>query len=463
MRLLRQLFEKLTDLSTGNAYDFTFDLRDNCYAVSTDHNGVLSIVSVEYSVFGGYKTSPIIPDDDAIDIALSIYRRSAANPTRYPLCSEHYKATVYDNGNNKRLRVTKGNGRPFSPLRRVAALASCIFVTACVLYVLALVLIYGLKPIFMHHLPGDAESTLDFWIVIFLFAAAFSAFVSTKVSTINFYTLGVFAPCFIMEVIHNMDIEYSPHLSNIAIVSLIIGGLYFIYTGVYNKFFLKNIGRFFFKICVLSLAVSCIFCIAASTKSDDDSNTDYIELRETVSAEYDDATTALVYESWDKLPDDRRLDILQKVAAYEAVFTLGIPIPRVVSTKLKSDELGISDHISNTIQISAEHIAQNDVYYVVRTLLHELRHMWQYKASQFIRDLSPEITEKYRDFHMIREFVEYDRNLYNYISPEQDKVKYYNQTVESDSRRWASEHMKENYYFIKEPDEEIISPQNSIE
>ncbi len=456
-----RLFEIITDIIRGflpqSKYDFTFELNDDRYGAYTDENGVLSIDLIEYDILRGYIASCELPDDNAVDVALDIYRRAAKNPKKYPLGSKHYNTRIFDNGEKYTLRVKPDGRIQSNTFGKLAAILTCVFLTACVLLFLDIGFTNVLRPAFIRSFPSLSENTLNLFLTVFLFTAFVSAYFSSKASICAYYSLGLFAPIFTASTVVERELSDSSSACVFMVISVAICSLDFIFSGTFGRYLFRKSAKFVLKACVLLLAAAFILCLLSSGGDNNESqpitDNEYQMFKDTVTDEYYEATDAIRYTSWNKMPNERKLDILQKIAAYESVFTLGIPIPKVITAELGEGILGKAVYSDNTIRISDTHLEQAGIYYILQTLLHELRHMWQHRATQLLSDIPPDVVEKYSDFYVIKDFTEYKENLLNYIDHEESEKGYYSQPVETDSRRWADEMMKENYYYIKESDD----------
>lgn len=149
---------------------------------------------------------------------------------------------------------------------------------------------------------------------------------------------------------------------------------------------------------------------------------------------------------WRTLDIDQRLDILRIAAEIECI-TLGIPQVRVRANSMAENTMGGYDHASRTVMLSLEHLAFDPVEEVLDTLLHEIRHAYQYGLVELYQSLD----EQKRNLALFHGISDYAYEFDNYISGSsggktfQD---YFEQKCEMDSNAFAGSTISVYYHAI---------------
>lgn len=155
---------------------------------------------------------------------------------------------------------------------------------------------------------------------------------------------------------------------------------------------------------------------------------------------------ALQPDVWRSLDLDERLEVLRVASEIECT-NLGIPLVRVRAISMAENTMGGYDHASRTVMLSLEHLAFDPVEEVLDTLLHEIRHAYQYGLVELYQSLDKQ-TRNLALFHDISDYAyEFD----NYISGSgggktfQD---YFEQKCEMDSTAFAGHTISVYYHAI---------------
>lgn len=135
----------------------------------------------------------------------------------------------------------------------------------------------------------------------------------------------------------------------------------------------------------------------------------------------------LTQAEWDKLNNDERLELLQKVEDALAK-SQGRPRVDLRSGDIDGNGLYHGSDDPPTIEINNALLTQGDLHATLTTLAHESRHAYQYYAIENA------------DFHPDAEQVESWRTNFeegNYIEPAKNPKGYWNQPVERDARHFG--------------------------
>ena len=165
---------------------------------------------------------------------------------------------------------------------------------------------------------------------------------------------------------------------------------------------------------------------------------------------YDEALYLIREDKWNDLTPGQRLDTLQCIGAYECEATLGCPKPKIISEKLESKgkykTFGLYDPSDNTVKIDSEHLAEGDAPSVLVTLLHELRHGYQYALINMYNNVEENLTEEDKQLSVFRYVQSLRFNLNNYITSDKSFDDYVSQEAERDSNSWAMQMIEDTYY-----------------
>jgi len=131
-------------------------------------------------------------------------------------------------------------------------------------------------------------------------------------------------------------------------------------------------------------------------------------------------------EVWERRDTRGRLDVLQEAENALAAAQGRAPEARVISHEAGPDDYGYYDGEANSISIGSYSLAHDYVREVVDTLAHESRHAYQQWAvnQPTLHDEGAEVAA-------------WRKNMENYTMYEDDPVRYAEQPVEVDARRYA--------------------------
>lgn len=163
---------------------------------------------------------------------------------------------------------------------------------------------------------------------------------------------------------------------------------------------------------------------------------------------YGAALEKLAPKVWDQLEDAERISALQSICDYECSVILGCDTPTLTASYFYNEELlGKYNHESNTITMNREYMAIADAAHAVSTLLHEIRHAWQYAVVDMYEAIEGDLEEKHKRLELFVNAREFEKNFKYYHSGIVDYDLYYYQPVEMDSREWAEKRLAEFYGY----------------
>ncbi len=156
--------------------------------------------------------------------------------------------------------------------------------------------------------------------------------------------------------------------------------------------------------------------------------------REALFEAYEEELSVLDPISWLGYDEDERLGALAVVAELECAW-LGIDPPKLASAELGEDVLGQYDNKKRTVFISDEELRSRSAFTCISTLLHELRHVYQFRVVE-----SVDWSNKGSELRLYQEAAVWRDELMGYVSGTHDAYEaYYEQAIEADARAYAGE------------------------
>ena len=155
-------------------------------------------------------------------------------------------------------------------------------------------------------------------------------------------------------------------------------------------------------------------------------------------------------ELWGKLSLNEKLEILKIVSNIESRY-LGINQINVGTKPLKKSVVGSYDENTKTISIDTEYLRSCSGMEALNTILHELRHAYQYSAIESLKT----VDEKYYKLLMYREVIDFKRGKDEYNSD--NVAEYFFNNMEIDSRMYEMEASYEYFAAINEYMEKTIA------
>lgn len=145
-------------------------------------------------------------------------------------------------------------------------------------------------------------------------------------------------------------------------------------------------------------------------------------------------TVAMLHEeNWDKLSLPDKIDVLATVKNVEIRY-FGINHEVYLDAgDLDGNTLGCYNANEHRITIDIEHLKSSDSKDVLRTLLHECRHVY----DRMCVELYNQIDDDYKNMLMFYEISEFRDDFNNYTDGDVDPMGYYFQSVEISAREYS--------------------------
>ena len=152
-------------------------------------------------------------------------------------------------------------------------------------------------------------------------------------------------------------------------------------------------------------------------------------------------------ETWDALSDQEKVNLLHAICDYESQYVLGCKRVKVLVGMTGGERvLGEYKNPTRSFMIDTDHLRNDYVEDVVDTMLHELRHAYQYDLAEAYAVLEPHLEEEQKNLLHLRQAYAFLENFENYYDNGNDGFdKYFTQTVEVDCRTWAAERIDQFY------------------
>ena len=142
---------------------------------------------------------------------------------------------------------------------------------------------------------------------------------------------------------------------------------------------------------------------------------------------------------WEELSTDKRLKLLQTVVNIE-MQELGVNTQlKITSASLEPNTLGCYRDYDHIIKIDIEHLMNSRSHDVLKTVLHECRHAYQYKTIEML----DEIGDEYKNLYLCRGLQQLKEGFENYEVGSMDW--YWHNPVEIDARSYAEKRIKVYY------------------
>lgn len=189
-----------------------------------------------------------------------------------------------------------------------------------------------------------------------------------------------------------------------------------------------------FLLCMFLCAASCELVLMSEEFTADEAAVKDISVIEN---SYESALGSVSDKTWTNLSIGERIGVLQAICDYECEVNLGFDTLTVGIQPLPDYTNAVFLQRDKMIMLNNTYIETADSERVVTTLLHEIRHAYQYELVKMYYRLKDRLTpsaERLQPFRLAREFAE---NAEHYVDVSESIDGYYYQSVERDSREWA--------------------------
>ncbi len=448
---------------------FSFEYQDRHYIVFDD-DGELTCRRITWSGWSGLKILRTLVGDNVIAFANELLNRAKSNPRFYSMKGEHYSFVI--NNETGERRIKKSDKDPLMlPIRYVIPKCFKWLVAMCFALVYAWVYTNTKGLMWAYSLFPNADRDVliaGMYILQLVGTTLLFVFKKNDRSVWDFY-IHAFIPLNFITLFGAM--KSSNTIRILVLVGLAIAGLFYVFPKVRRAIASKKSSnrrqnlKLAFSRAYTSLLVCVVIGVVASSffgvtgytyRSGYDST---FSDSEAVSERYKQATANINENVWPTLSDKEKIDTLQSICDYECINRFGCETVTVQTGYPQSVcVLGSYNHITRTITINSEHLKEEHVSEVLDTLLHETRHVWQNTIVDMYSDIKSELDDKYLNLSLFQQAKEFQYSFDTYQSGVSDYDVYYDQTVESDSRAWASSCVMydyEHYIYIDRPVEEF--------
>ena len=164
-------------------------------------------------------------------------------------------------------------------------------------------------------------------------------------------------------------------------------------------------------------------------------------------ADFDEACAMLSADVFDALSPEEKLEVLQRICDYECIVGFGCASAKVCAGLIDDPRThGYYENEVRTITIDVDTLCGGSAKDSLTTLLHEIRHHYQFRMVGLYQSVAPYLQGEYQDMPPFREAKEYLLNFNDYKKSDKDTYDdYYEQLVETDSRAFSEKRLQEFY------------------
>lgn len=449
---------------TGDSLICTFSYRRRCYAIvdvtKDGDKGSTVCRPLRFSPAAGSWVDAGHPAPHEADVtAARLLRRARTAPDKYELFGEHYRVTDGDRPGSCRVKVCRPLTVGVSD-KRSAAIRFCFFAMLTILYlwlyarqtdmkwvraVFPSVPEYPLALLFfvlslsasvgLYLLLRKDRNYLDSALLIICPPNVFSVIgAAIRMPAVRFILPALFVVTFVFFALPypfmNDRFTFSISTDDVVTALRLAAAMSILLTSVL-------------------LPLSGVLGMVPEPPYTETENRQISEVKAAFSAVSD----RLRDGSWDSLTEEEKLETLQAVVNYEAVVTLGIQPPTVITKDIARDTVeGSYSHVNDTITVDASVLEMDSSEQAVDTVLHELRHAWQYAMADLYEQMEEVLGEDAVRISVMRDAHDYGYEFAHYKTSETSSFyAYYHQKVETDSREFADERIREFYRYLIMP------------
>ena len=443
---------------------FTVAYNKSNYAVFKTDDDVCECVRLTWNLWSGYGYSDEDVADEIISICNRIISLREMHPEKYRFEGEHYSVSSTIVECDRKMRINKISANIFAGVKHWGP--------AILRFIFSL-----LASLLMCHLFANEIIS---WILYIVPAPALS-YDTLKVLV---YTLEIISSCILFLVFRERQSPVALYL-NAAIpmgLTILLGfmkkwfvvaliapfAVIIIYKGIgiiLSALDMKDKGVCKKKWNLLVLRSALIFLVAGAilsagilklapqntytSNSETNQGSVSSEIPEELQAKYRQACWDLYEPTFKEKTWQEKIKILQVICDYECLVNFGCSSAQVCAGTTKDDKtLGYYNNATRTITINIDHLCNGETEDVLDTLLHEVRHHIQHRTVDLYCSLEPHLQDEYRNMSPFKEAALFLDNLNDYHESTEDYDLYYNQTIEKDSRQWASTRLRWYDSFI---------------
>ncbi len=444
----------------------TFDFEDCNYLIAINSDNDYVCRKIKWSFWKGMYQNAASINNQALKVAFMLLKKAKCNPDFYVFHAEHYSITKGKNSNNYSIRK-RGELRALKPYVKVIPLLSRLTVS------IIFALIYGFICVNTSEITiaanvfgGLSRNRLQILIysiqvlgVILLFLIrnfernladlCFNALIPYNV-------ISLIAGCKVNTPVRIVVFTITALSSILWIFPKMIQAVKARKKTVKSRCWKKALHRcyapFVACLCVAYIAIHFLG-ISLYEYSGAKINVKSVDYQL-----YYSAKIGLEGSKWNDYDTQERLDLLQIICDYECTCSLGCKSPKVLAGHLEQDTIyGEYNQTMNTITININHLKNDSAEKVLNTLLHEVRHAYQYALVKMFNKVEENLDMEDLMLPCFRNALSFRNDFDNYKNNDDDYYDYYDQEIERDSRNWALFMVKEIYWEYLYPDKEELN------
>ncbi len=202
-----------------------------------------------------------------------------------------------------------------------------------------------------------------------------------------------------------------------------------------------NYMKVFLSYILLCAAVSEMVLVSSTYSASAEKPLDAAVIEEN----YLDALHSVTNEKWESLDKEGKLEVMTAICNYECEINLGFNSPAVRIAELDAYIYGNYSQSERLITVNSLYINELSAQELIKTLLHEIRHCYQHELIKMYRKLEYALSPQLKRLEPFRLAKKFSDNSKDYTKVSESVEGYYYQSVEMDSREWASERI--NFYI----------------
>lgn len=428
---------------------FSFSFRDRAYCVLRIENySEYECVSVCWRPIRGWHHDLNFVDNEALYIANRICALAERYKERFPLHGEHYTVCCEDARDASRLRIRKEHRPLLSGYRTAVPMLLQLLLAMAATGILYAFFCDLCLEWLTFTMPKTDPNVLKYCFALAEFGIPALLFfvLPQRRSFVSAYfhaTIPIGVVLFAGIVKRWTWIAFLFPLALLAVYVIVIAYRAFLQLEAETDTRIKRACEELRSVMIL-LCVVCILCVVTFNVSPyvykSQPTVAMSAAEQDVCEQFYPACEQLEDEHFQSLDTVQKLDVLQRICDYECVITFGCKSVRLYAQDIENEKTdGFYNPEQQSIAIDLEHLNEDTTYEVVSTLLHEVRHHWQWNMATAYVSVAPFLNREQMKMHPFREACAYYENYEDYHEAENGYEAYYSQYLEKDARDWADD------------------------
>ena len=414
------------------------------------------VVKCEWNYYQGFKYIEAEVPQRILAYARKIIDLNLVDPTRHPLVGEWYSINVFAYNDGLRWNLKRTKRKCKTTFITTSSFLLCFLVAMAFSWLIMIWTVRGAIGWLNSLLPMFDRTTLKLVAYIIEFAGSVWMFFLFRDRRSLFdFCCNAFIPLGIIVIAGLLKCYWWMWLVIPIELTLAFFGAEVLMTVIMKENDLRRreyarVALFIFTVVMINvISLGGLKAYSQTSKASDLSGLTIEEAQR----QHRDNCYKLEKETWDALTIQEKIDLLQMICDYECEFVLGCESVKIYSG-LTSDDTVLGEYSNQTrsFTINEEYLHSGDVKEVLNTVLHEVRHAYQYTWVEVYSSLEDHIQDEYKNLLPFQQAQSFLEEFSDYCSGEDDFYRYFMQDVEKDSREWAAKRLKEYYITFIYPD-----------